>query len=231
NANGTATVTLRARDNGGTANGGHDLSAPQTFQIVIQPVNDPPSFTRGADVTIPEDSAAQSISGWATGISVGPPNESSQTLSFIVTVDAPSLFETQPSIASNGTLSFKPAANANGTANVTVGLQDSGGTANGGNNLAAPQMFRIVIQPVNDPPSFTKGADVRVLEDAVAQTIGGWATAIAAGPANEGSQTLTFSVTADTPALFETQPAIAPNGTLSFKPAANANGTANVSVV
>jgi hypothetical protein len=42
NANGTTTVSVRAVDDGGTANGGRDTSAPQTFSIRITPVNDAP---------------------------------------------------------------------------------------------------------------------------------------------------------------------------------------------
>ena len=36
----------------------------------------------------------------------------------------------------------------------------------------------IAVAVVNDAPSFTKGADQTVLEDAGAQTVPGWATAI-----------------------------------------------------
>ena len=42
NAFGTATITVVLMDNGGTANGGIDTSAPQTFAITVRPVNDPP---------------------------------------------------------------------------------------------------------------------------------------------------------------------------------------------
>ena len=41
-ANGTTTITVNAMDNGGTANGGIDTSAPQTFNITITPQNMPP---------------------------------------------------------------------------------------------------------------------------------------------------------------------------------------------
>lgn len=41
-ASGTAHVTVRLVDNGGTANGGTDTSAPQTFAIVVTPVTDVP---------------------------------------------------------------------------------------------------------------------------------------------------------------------------------------------
>ena len=56
--------------------------------------------------------------------------------------------------------------------------------------------------PVNDAPSFTKGANQTALEDAGAQTVAGWATAISAGPPDEAGQTLNFIVTNDNNALF-----------------------------
>ena len=84
NANGTAIVTIRAVDNGGTANGGSDTSPPQTFTIGVTPVNDAPSFTAGADQTVLEDAGLQTIPGWASGISRGPADESGQSLTFAV---------------------------------------------------------------------------------------------------------------------------------------------------
>ncbi|MDO8392323.1 MAG: Ig-like domain-containing protein, partial [Actinomycetota bacterium] len=53
----------------------------------------------------------------------------------------------------------------------------------------------VTVACVNDVPSFTKGADESVLEDAGAQTVSGWATGVSAGAANESAQTLTFEVT------------------------------------
>src|SRR5439155_1067258 len=46
-----------------------------------------------------------------------------------------------------------PAANANGSATVTVQVHDSGGTTNGGVNTSAAQTFTITVTPVNDPPT------------------------------------------------------------------------------
>ena len=43
NANGSATVTIYAQDNGGTSNGGIDISSSQTFTITVTAVNDAPS--------------------------------------------------------------------------------------------------------------------------------------------------------------------------------------------
>ena len=230
NANGTATVTISVQDSGGVANGGDNTSASQTFDITVTSVNDVPSFTKGADRTVNEDAAPQSTAGWATAIVKGPADESTQTVDFIVTNDNNGLFSAQPAIAANGTLTWTPAANANGSATVSVRIHDNGGTANGGVDTSAIQTFTITVNAVNDVPSFTKGANQDELEDAGAQTVGAWATAISAGPANESAQTVSFTVTNDNNTLFSAQPAVAANGTLSFTPAANANGTATVTV-
>src|SRR5206468_7824280 len=117
-----------------------------------------------------------------------------------------------------------PAANANGSATVTVQAKDSGGTANGGADTSAAQTFTITVTAVNDAPTFTKGADQTVLEDAGAQTAAGWATAISAGPADEAGQILNFIVTNDNNTLFSVPPANPPTQTFTYTMAANANG-------
>jgi VCBS repeat-containing protein len=68
----------------------------------------------------------------------------------------------------------------------------------------------VTVDPVNDAPSFTKGADQTVLEDASAQSISGWATSLSKGPSDESGQTLSFNVTGNTNAgLFAAAPAMA----------------------
>jgi VCBS repeat-containing protein len=232
NANGTATITLVAKDNGGTANGGVDTSAPQSFVINVTPVNDAPSFTKGADQTVLENAGPQTVNPWATAISPGPPDESGQTVTFQVTGNTnAALFATPPAVSSAGVLTYTPATDQFGTATITLVAMDDGGTANGGVDTSAPQTFVINVTNVNHAPSFTKGADQTVLEDAGAQTVPNWATAISAGP-NEGSQTVTFQVTGDTnAALFSVAPAVSPTGTLTYTPAANANGSATITLV
>src|SRR5689334_6153232 len=49
----------------------------------------------------------------------------------------------------------------------------------------------------NVAPSFTKGADQTVDEDAGNVTVMGWATNISPGPPQEASQRLAFTVTSD----------------------------------
>ncbi len=230
NTQGSANVTVVLQDNGGTANGGADSSALQTFTITVMAVNSAPAFTKGADQTVREDDGAQSVPGWATAISAGPPDESAQLVTFYVSNNNVALFSAQPSIAANGTLTYAPAANANGSATVTVQLHDNGGTANGGIDTSAAQTFLITVLAVNDAPSFVKGADQTVLDNAGPQSIPGWATFISAGPANESGQTVVFHATAADASLFSVQPSIAPNGTLTFTPAYPSGGSTIVTV-
>ena len=189
-----------------------------------------PSFTPGADQTLPEDAGAQSVGGWATAISPGPPSESGQSVSFTVGADNPGLFSVQPSVAPDGTLTFMPAADANGVANVTVTAHDDGGTTGGGVDTGSPQTFTITIGPVNDAPSFTAGPDQTVVSLLGAQTVPGWATGISPGPPNESGQSVTFTVSTTNSGLFAVQPAVAPNGTLSYTPNALSLGSATVTI-
>jgi len=193
--------------------------------------NDAPSFTKGADQTVNEDAGAQSVANWATNISPGPPEEAGQTLNFTVTNDNNSLFSAQPAISSAGTLTYTPAPDAFGATTVTVQLHDNGGTADGGQDTSAAQTFTITVNAVNDAPSFTKGADQTVNEDAGAQSVSNWATNILRGGGTaEAGQTLNFVVTNDNNSLFSSQPAISDTGTLIYTPAPDAFGVTTVTV-
>lgn len=224
NLSGTTTITVTA-----TYAGGGIVNS--SFLLTVQPVNDAPTFTKGADQIVNEDSGAQTITNWATGISAGP-GESGQTLSFFIAkVSNPSLFSAAPVISSTGTLTYTPAANAFGSAEVTVFLQDNGGTANGGMDRSDVHTFTITVNAVNDAPTFTKGADQTVAEDSGLVSVANWSTGISVGPANE-SQVVNFVVTNNTnTSLFSSQPAVSSSGTLSYLPAANANGFADISLV
>src|SRR5437867_10767142 len=184
----TFKFTYKAND------GALDSASAAIVTITVNPVNDIPSFTKGADQTVNEDSGAHTALGWATNLSKGTANESGQTLDFIVSNNNNGLFSSQPAISSTGTLTYTPATDANGVATITVQIHDNGGTANGGVDTSAPQTFMITVNPVNDVPSFTKGADQTVNEDAAAQTVSGWTTNLGMGPANERGQTLDLIV-------------------------------------
>ncbi len=151
NGNGAGSIQLVVSDLGHNGTGGTKTDTA-TIAVNITPVNDAPSFAKGANESVAEDSGAQSFANWATSILAGPANESGQMLDFIVSNDNNALFSVQPTITSAGTLSFTPAADANGSTTVTVQLHDDGGTANGGIDTSLAQTFTINVTPVNDPP-------------------------------------------------------------------------------
>jgi VCBS repeat-containing protein len=133
---------------------GQAASNAATVSVRVDPVNDAPSFQLPAspNQTVLEDSGAKSVTGFATSISPGPANEGSQAVDFLVSNDNTGLFSAQPAISSNGTLTFTPAADAFGTATVTVKAHDDGATANGGVDTSAAQTFTISVTAVNDAP-------------------------------------------------------------------------------
>lgn len=115
-----------------------------TLTIDITPVNDVPRFTKGADLNATDASGEQIIHGWATGISPGAPNEVNQRVHFVILSDSNvPLFASSPAIDSAGNVTFTPALNAQGIAEITIALADDGGTANGGVDTSQPWKFTI----------------------------------------------------------------------------------------
>lgn len=138
---GTSTITV-------TVNGPNAQSVSDTFVLTVDSVNDAPSFTKGPDQTANNNAGAQTVTGWATNMSPGPPNESAQSLTFFTSNNNNGLFSVPPAISSNGTLTYTPATNAGGTAIVTVVVQDNGFTLNGGQDTSPPQTFNLNVVPV-----------------------------------------------------------------------------------
>ena len=223
---GTDSFTYRAQDSLG------GLSSPATVTITVNSVNDEPAFTAANPATVLEDAGAQSVAGWVTAFDPGPANESGQgVLGYTVSnVSNAALFSVAPSVATNGTLSYTPAANASGSATFDVVVQDDGGTANGGDDTSSIQTFTITVTAVNDEPSFTAADPAASNEDAGIQTLSGWAS-FNAGP-DEGSQSvLAYTVSAiSNPTLFSTAPSVANDGTLSYTAAADEFGTSTFAV-
>jgi hypothetical protein len=140
--NGSDTFTYRT-------NNGSLTSNTATVTITVNPVNDAPSFIKGADQSAGPLSGPQSILGWATGLSPGPSNESGQTLSFETSTDDDGAFLITPAINPAGTLTYtpNPLQLLTVAVTVTVRLRDNGGTSNGGVDVSDPQTFTITIGP------------------------------------------------------------------------------------
>jgi len=143
-ANGSFTYTPQANFFGSdaftyAANDGSTNSTAATVSITVNPVNDPPSFTVGANQ---DTTSLQTVSvpGWATNISPGP-NETTQTVTFVIkSNDNPGLFVQGPAVDPSGTLTFQTSI-VTGTANISLAARDSEGLE------SAAQSFTITVHP------------------------------------------------------------------------------------
>ena len=213
---GQATFKYTVCDNGSPSKCSEMIA---TVNVTVSAVNDAPSFTKGANETVAEDSGPQTVPGWASGISAGPADESGQAVDFLVSTNNDPLFSVAPGVSPNGALTYKPAANASGTATVTVRAHDNGGTANSGVNTSAEQTFTITVNAVNDSPVIASVSNN--------------------GPANEGSpatikvtandvdgDTLSYAFDCDNNGTFEVGPQPASSAQCTF----NDEGTYQVNV-
>ncbi|HSD85434.1 MAG TPA: FG-GAP-like repeat-containing protein, partial [Anaerolineae bacterium] len=127
-------------------------------------------------------------------------------------------------VISATTLVYTPAVDYNGFESFTYTLQNTAG-------LTAIAWVTATILAVNDPPSFAKGTDRIVSEDAGQQVVASWATNIRSGPVtalDEAGQALTFTLTSNNATLFAGPLQLNTAGTLTYIPAANAFGSATV---
>jgi hypothetical protein len=137
NLSGTSTITVTVTDGDGS-------TATDTFVLTVNPVNDPPSFVAGPSQSLSlVNLNAQTVPNWATAISDGDANFV-QTLSFNVSNDNNALFSVQPSVASDGTLSYTPSGLLGNPVTVSVSLTDDA-TAGGAALTSAVQQFTINI--------------------------------------------------------------------------------------
>ena len=233
NASGTAKITVTATDNGGTANGGINVFS-QTFTVVVTAVNQPPTITSIAPITILENSGTQTLN--LTGITRGAGDPTNQIVTVAVSSSNPTLIPT-PQITYNnpsqiGTLTYAPAQFASGSSVITLTVMDSGGTANGGINTTV-QTFTVVVLPVNQAPTLDPiTSPAPILENVGQQTIN--ITGISDGIGDLG-QTVTVTAISSNPGLISPTVTIThPTGStdsIIYTPTANTTGTATISVL
>ena len=120
--------------------------------IDIIPVNDPPSFNKGDDLTILSHGVQFGPQAWADNISYGHANESDQILTFEVTTDDADKQYFQddglPNLSSDGHFSCFPKPNVEATIAVHVKLTDNGKTENGGKDTSETVNLSIQLQKV-----------------------------------------------------------------------------------
>lgn len=182
-----------------------------------------PSYTAQPDtLSVREDSLAVSIDVLANDAAPSP-----GAIKQLVSVTDP--LHGVVIQAGNG-IQYKPAADFVGTDMFTYTARSSYADEFD-LSMADTTTVMVTVTAVNDGPSFAKGPDQEANDESGLISVDGWAKEIAAGPANEAGQVLSFLVSASDTELFSVQPAIDSSGRLTYTPAMNAEGTAVVSVV
>ncbi len=215
---GTAQITIEVTD---AQNG----KSSTTIQLTVVPVNDPPTLTAPSNFTIQEDAGEQSVT--LTGLTPGPANETGPLI--VTATNSNSALLTGLTVdyanpATSGTLHFQTVTNANGTATITVTVNDSGAS----NNLVT-RTFTVTVTPVNDLPTISSLADQSTDEDvptpAMAFTIGDIETAASA---------LTVTGSSSNPVLVPNSAIVlggtGANRTVTIRPATNQFGTATITL-
>ncbi|HYG02798.1 MAG TPA: Ig-like domain-containing protein, partial [Chryseosolibacter sp.] len=143
---GSATVTVSISDDGGTANGGVDISGTQTFTINVSstpvaPVANADSPTGTEDTSLTYDVLANDTDGTSAidpaTVDLDPATPGIQST---VTTDEGTW------LVVNGEITFAPASNFNGTAIISYTVSDTNGLTSNAVTISA------VIDAVNDPP-------------------------------------------------------------------------------
>src|SRR5207237_2557566 len=183
NQSGSATITVTVADtDGGVTN--------TSFGLVVTPANDPPTLDPINNLLVNEGDALQTIN--ATGTSSGAANEN-QILAISAissnpdVVPHPAVTYTSPN--ATGTLSLFPVAGTNGSALITVTVNDGQSQNN--------TISRTFTVNVNDRPSISLIADQITAEDTVLGPL-----SFAIGDRDTPADNLVLSATSSNPALI-----------------------------
>ncbi len=190
---------------------------------VIAVVNNPPTADDDGGYTVDEDDVLSVPAG--SGVLVGDTDPDGDNLT---ATNASDPANGSVTLQSNGSFTYMPDPDFNGTDSFTYQTSDGRG------NLSAPATVTITVNPVNDAPGFTAGPDIEVsaLATALGFTDDSWASDISAGPTDESGQVVTFQVSTDNDAAFAVPPQVDGAGTLTFTPVPTlVQVTVNASVV
>jgi hypothetical protein len=215
---GTNLVTVVMTDSGRATNGGV-IAFTNSFQLDVVQGQYPPAFTGLlTNKTILENAH--------TNLSVAFTLFDPLTTNFNLSCTSANSNVVTGSVTGTGTaltLWLAPVTNAFGS-NITVTVTASDGILTNSASMAVTVVW------VNQAPSFNLAfSSLTVTQFNVALAIPNALTNILAGPTNESSQTVSFTVTNSKPGLFLTQPSVTALGTLVFTPA-QTGGTARVGI-
>ncbi len=139
-------------------NGLRFANSTSQVAVTVTPVNDAPIGAVTNPAAVLEDAGAVTTAVVLSGVGPGPapaPDEAGQVVTRTIQANSnPSLFAAGPTLNADGTITFTPAPNQNGSATLTLRLQDDGGTANGGVDTT-DLTVTITVTAVNDAPAGT----------------------------------------------------------------------------
>ncbi len=159
---GETTISVTVQDDGGNESGAID-SKTITFKVsIFESVNNKPTIDEVSDVEILEDADEYTIN--LTGITDGDEGGIDQGISLALSNSNQALTGaiTATEVQSGGTatLTFTPAADANGTATINLTVTDQGGTADNNGDMSIVESFDILVQAVNDEPTVGTVANI-----------------------------------------------------------------------
>ena len=149
NVSGQSNFDVQVKDDGGTANGGEDLSIKKTFTITIIPINDAPQFTSEPVLKVNEDQV------YTYNVSYTDLETSNEDL-IVTATTIPEWLNLQVSNTS-AVLTGTPLNEHIGSNDVTLSLSDG--------DLTTVQSFSINVANVNDPPYFTSNPATKAIRN------------------------------------------------------------------
>ncbi|HEX8525977.1 tandem-95 repeat protein [Allosphingosinicella sp.] len=201
-ASGVDALTMTTDDLGHTGGGGAQTDVDAMVITVIS-VNDPPSAPATGSVTTAEDTASG-----ATAIGAADPD--GDGLTYSEKPGSGALHGTVTFDDANGTYTYVPDADYNGSDRFTILISD-------GNGGFAEQDVTVTVTPVNDAPTAPADNTATSAEDASSA-----ATAI--GASDVDGDTLTYSVKTGGEGAHGSVTFNQAAGTFTYTPAANFNG-------
>ncbi|MFS2126780.1 Ig-like domain-containing protein [Pseudomonas sp. Pseusp97] len=198
NYNGADSFTVRVSD-------GHGGFVDSVVKINVTPVNDVPVFTSSPTASTAEDTA---LNGTLTATDV-----ENDALTFSLKSGSTPAHGSVV-VNANGSYTYTPAANYNGSDSFTVQVSD-------GHGGITEQVINVTVTPVNDAPVFTSQASLTTAED-TAKT--GQLTAT-----DVENDTVTFALKANGGASHGSV-VVNANGSYTYTPVANYNGTDSFTV-
>src|SRR5439155_1610111 len=151
NANGVVTITVAVNDGGASNN-----VLSRTFQVTVNPVNDPPTISSIADQGMDEDTVLGPINFTVADL------ESVSNLVMTGTSSNTGLVATAGIVLSGSgssrTLTVTPLSNQSGSTVITLIARDPQGAS-------ASTSFKLTVNAVNDAPTISTIANQTIAED------------------------------------------------------------------